>query len=111
MSGERSEQDPLMKAEEVGAWLGFEGAAPIYKLSREQGLPFYQLGKRAKRYRRSDVELWLEGRRTVKRAGDEPAAGEACDVVDGAAHARVSLLRYDGLRRLPKRRKGSAPQA
>jgi excisionase family DNA binding protein len=57
-------QEELLNKPDVAQWLGVSvGAVDGYRREEEGGLPFVQVG-RAVKFRRNDVEAWLEKRTT-----------------------------------------------
>jgi excisionase family DNA binding protein len=59
----RYHNDPLLTAHDVASWLGVR-VETVYQWHSQHGGPrSVRLGKRAIRFRRSDVEAWLEGQR------------------------------------------------
>ncbi len=56
-------QQEWMAPEEFGGWLGI-GRTKCYELLSRNEVPSYKIGK-ARRIRRSDVERWLEGKKSV----------------------------------------------
>jgi excisionase family DNA binding protein len=69
MNAGPAEMERLMTAKEVGAWLGYS-ADTVYRLARTEGLPCVRMAGRAVKFRRADVQGWLDGRAVVlPRAG------------------------------------------
>lgn len=61
--------DRLLSAREVAEWLGVS-TETVLRRWRAGGLPGYRLGSNVLRFRESEIEGWLEGRR-VATSGTE----------------------------------------
>ena len=53
------EHDPLLKPQELAAWLGTSAGSLAQMRYRGQGPRFVKTGKLV-RYRRSDIDAWLD---------------------------------------------------
>lgn len=66
--------EPLWTSEEAREYLGLKNINALNRLVRAQGLPFYPLNSKERRYRQSEIEAWLATRRTQKQS-TEPVPG------------------------------------
>ena len=70
---EIEQAEKLVGAQEVAEMLGYDKPSAVYRLVEECELPFYSMGRRAKRFKRSDVLAWVERRKSSYRVPDARA--------------------------------------
>jgi len=90
-----------MTAKQVADMLGYTSTETVYAMVRDQGLPFYRMGKTAKRFSREKVQRWLDAREAVRHA---PVSAEL-----GKPVARAPLAGWDGKSRLKGKLKAPRP--
>jgi excisionase family DNA binding protein len=95
--------EALLKPDEVAAWFACS-VDSVMRLCRDEGLPFRRMAGRKKRFVRSDVQAWLDGRRVVATA--TPARQDEAAPVKAAAPAAGSSWE-DEYRKM--RRPGKSP--
>jgi excisionase family DNA binding protein len=78
--------EPLIAASAVASWLGCSEDT-VYRYTAEEGLPYVRRAGRRKWFYASEVQAWLDGRRTTVRKA--PAPSPAAEQAAGGGKARA----------------------